>query len=509
MPDNLPPLPPINPDTPPPPIPPSSNPPPPVVQAPFAPAPEAQPMQSTPPAPMPPITPNPGYVVPPPPPAPVAYSKPKSRIIFPILILLVIVGLIFFGVNFLIRSKGGSSNEPVTLTYWGLWEPEEVMSEIITDFKKSNPKIDVVYKRQSPQDYRERLQNTVLSGSGPDIFRFHNTWPAMFKNILSPLPTDIMDKATFDQTFFPVAQRDLLSGSQYLGFPLMTDTLLLYYNEDLLASSGKTPPQTWDELLETSKDLKQGGVLGVAMGNATNVDHWQEILGLLLLQNNTNMNKVASTVGSDGKNLGADALRYYTLFQKDYQIWDETLPRSTQAFAEGRLAFYFGPSWEAFEFLKNTDLHFSTIRTPKLLDVEKYYASYWVDGVSSKSTHQKEAWQFLKFLTQKENMQKLYNAQSQTRLFGEPPSRQDLVAEFNSTESQNKSIVNNVMQSAPKSESWYLASSTYDGDSGINSRISTYFKDAVNAVNSGTDPAAALLPVEQGIAQVLSQYNSQ
>jgi multiple sugar transport system substrate-binding protein len=427
-------------------------------------------------------------------------SSKKLLFLIPFsLILLVVVALL--ARSFLTKGSSNNGGEAVTLTYWGLWEPENVMQEIIGDFESAHPDIQISYVRQSHKDYRERLQNSLASGEGPDIFRFHNTWIPMLQNHFAAVPEKVMSIDEFERTFYPVMQKDLKLGKSYIGLPLMIDTLLLFYNEDILAAAGKTPPKAWDELFTLATELKSGGFLPVALGNSTNVDHWQDILALLLLQNGTDMKKVGSTIGSDGKNLGAEALTFYSLFDKSYDLWNETYPNSTQAFASGKLALYFGPSWEAFEFYKNPSLKFKTVPTPKLADVELYYANYWVDGVSEKSPHKEAAWEFLKFLVKKENLQKIYEAQAKTRQFGEPPSRIDMADQF-----RNTPIVSDVLASANKADSWYLISSAWDGASGINTRIAKYFSDAVNAVNEGGNSEESLKTVEQGISQILSQY---
>jgi len=51
-----------------------------------------------------------------------------------------------------------------------------------------------------------------------------------------------------------------------------------------------------------------------------------------------------------------------------------------------------------------------------------------------------------------------------------------------------------------------LASLTWDGQSGINSRIGTYFGDAVNAVARSGEAKSALSTANLGVAQVLSEY---
>jgi len=398
-----------------------------------------------------------------------------------------------------ILSKKLAPQEEVNLTYWGLWEPENVFSGIIADYQRSHPNVKINYIFQSPREYRERLASALASGKGPDIFRFHSTWVPMFKNDLSPIPSEIMDAAFFEAIFYPVTRQDLRVGNYYVGIPLEIDTLALFINEDIFESAGKVPPTTWDEFRKVAVELttrdSEGEIqiAGAALGITENIDHWSDILGLMMLQNGADLTK---PIGS----LAEDALAFYTLFSKVDRVWDETLPRSTMAFAGGKLAMYFGFSWEVFEIKKaNPNLRFRILPVPQLEGTNITWASYWVEGVSKKSTYQKEAWEFLKYLSEKESLQKLFQAQSQIRLFGEPYSRVDMADLLSSDD-----LVGPFIKQAPAARSWYLCSRTFDN--GINDKMIKYFEDAVNAVNEGKTPKEALEQTVSGVGQVLAQY---
>ena len=98
---------------------------------------------------------------------------------------------------------------------------------------------------------------------------------------------------------------------------------------------------------------------GVALGRTENVDHWPEILALMMLQNGVDL---SSPIGKPAE----DAL-FFTVFSTVDGVWDATLPPSTQAFAAGKLAMYIAPSWCAFEIqLQNPNLKFKTVPLPQL-----------------------------------------------------------------------------------------------------------------------------------------------
>ncbi len=423
----------------------------------------------------------------------------KTLLIFAVALFLIGIIVLFFGS--LLPKLTGKKESEVTLTYWGLWEPAATLSGIIEEYQKSHPKVKINYVQnlgESTKNYRQRLRAALDRGE-IDIFRFHNTWTPMFRDLLSPVPANVMDAAAFEKTYYPVVRTDLKLANGYVGLPLMMDGLALYYNEDIFATAGKLPPKTWEEFRQLAVELtvrdSTGKIqtAGAALGTTNNVDHWSEILGLMLLQNNADL-------ANPTDNFAADAISFYLKFASDHRVWDSSLPPSTYSFASGRLAMYFGPSWRVFDIKTlNPGLKFKIIPVPQLSGVDLAWASYWVEGVSSKSTHAKEAWDFLQFLATKETMAKLYQNESQLRLFGEPYSRTDMADLL-----RNELYVGAYIQQAVKAKSWYLCARTYDN--GINDEIIKYYEDAVNAIGRGENSQSSLATAAMGINQVLAKY---
>lgn len=422
-----------------------------------------------------------------------------GRIILMLLILIIIVGGVVLAINFL-RNRGTGNNN-VTLTYWGLWEDESTMQPLITDFQNKNKNISIKYILQSQKQYRERLEAALQRGGEVDIFRFHNTWVPMLKEELSLIPENIFSKKDFESTFYPVVKNDLKLKDGYAGIPLMFDGLALFYNEDILNAAGVSVPKTWDELQETSLALTvkdtNGEIktAGIALGTANNIEHFSDILAVMFLQNDADLKNPSTAEASE-------ALAFYRMFaEKPNNTWDEVQENSITAFASGKVAMIFAPSWEAFTISsKNPNLKFKTAPIPQLPGTNINWASYWVEGVSNKSANQKAAWEFLKFLSEKENMQKLYTLQMQSgRAFGEPYSRTDMAQSLT-----DNPILGAFILQAPQSRSFPLASRTYDN--GINDRLIKYLEDAVNSLSTGGSPESALSTASRGFQQILSQY---
>jgi ABC-type glycerol-3-phosphate transport system substrate-binding protein len=457
------------------------------------------PVSGPPPSSVPPQNVPQPTIMPPPP------KKPFPKVIIFMVVALVLFALIFAVIKLLIPS---SSNKATgTLTWWGLWEDPAIVQPLIDSYEAEHEGVEINYIKQSPQDYRERLTSALAKGEGPDLFAFHNTWVPMFKSNLDALPASVMNPADFAKTFYPIASSDLTSGSSIVGIPLEYDGLVLYINNEMFEKSGKTPPTTWDDFRSLAKILTvkddQGVITqaGAAMGRTENVDHWPEILALLMLQNGVDLNRVSGKTAED-------ALTFFTIFSTKDGVWDASQPTSTQAFAAGKLAMYVGPSWRAFDIIdQNPNLQFTAYPIPQLPkdnpnQPDITYATYWAQGVSAASTNKSIAWDFLKFMSTQDSLTKFYQNASKYRNFGEPYSRVDMADLIT-----DHPLAGPVIAQAPGAESWYLASRTFDGPTGINSLMVKYFEDAVNSTVAGNAPMDKILStVAAGVSQVLAQY---
>lgn len=420
------------------------------------------------------------------------------------IVLVLLIGLAFM----LIKLQGGIgikiTGKKGEITWWGFWD-KSVIQPLINDYQAQNPDVVIHYLTQPQQDYRERLTNALARGTGPDIFRFHNTWVPMYKNSLDTLPASVMSQSEFASTFYPVIVSDLTTDDGIVGMPLGFDAITLYINEDMLALAGKTPPSTWDQVRQlaielTTRDQQQViSQSGISLGITENIDHWPEIIGLMMIQDGVNLLNPQSE--SAGK-----VFEFYSVFYGEDEVWDKTLPVSTVAFAYGKAAMYFGPSWRATEINKlNPNLRYKTVVLPQLRkedpgEPDISYATYWIEGVSKRSASSDIAWDFLKFLSERESLIKLYDNQAILNLIGEPYPRidmGDLLLEH--------PIIGSIIALAPNARSWYLADATFDGETGINSQLNTLFEEVVRKKNSSS-MAKALVNLSQEVGKVLLQY---
>ncbi|GIW63715.1 MAG: hypothetical protein KatS3mg091_517 [Patescibacteria group bacterium] len=429
----------------------------------------------------------------------------KKYIVIIIVFILLFSGIFFLLYRFFLANRAGSGPaKQVELTYWGLWDEKEVIQPIIDEYQKKNPNIKINYELKFARDaYAQKLVARTERGVGPDIFRFHNAWIPQLKEVLSYAPASVITADEFSKLYYQSIVNDLVIDKRVYGLPLMIDGLLLIYNEDLLKTAGiSSPPSTWDAFIEavektTVKD-SSGNILtaGIALGTAGNIQHFSDIFLLMLYQNGGNIANLQSQEA-------IDILSQYRRFAEEpNNVWSETMPDSVVAFAEGKAAMIFAPSWQMLIIKQiNPEINVKSAPVPQVPGAEPLsIASYWIEGVSRKSQNQLEAWKFLKFLSEKDQLLKLYENQSKVRLFGTVYP----LKELGSALSDNV-YLSGVVKQADYFITTYGVTRTFDD--GLNDNIMKYLENAINATVQGVSYRDAMKTAHQGVSEVLSRYN--
>ncbi len=444
----------------------------------------------------------------------------KKMIIFGV-ILLVFFIIIAFLIISLTKPKGNTDNngddEDTTntnnanktrLVYYNLWEPSSTIQPLIDEYEALNNSIEIEYVNKSITQYELNTYTRLVQGSTtnepvPDIIKINATWLPKFQPYLASIPASVMSSSDYKSAFYPVAQ-DAFTGlnGQIYAIPQSIDGLVLFYNKSLLAQAGvATPPADWNSFLELAIKLTktdQNGTItqaGVGMGTSSNVKHSADILNLLFFQNG------AQILSSDGKSVSlegtkaSNALKYYTDYSKVYNVWSADLGYDLDEFYAGKVAMFFGPSWRAFDIINaSAQLDFGITSVPQLPNNPRAdYAMFWGDAVPNKSQNQLEAWKFIKWLSEKEQMRKQYENGAKIRSFGQPYSRPDIAEELTS-----HPYVKPVMESAPTMKIWQMGDQAY---------VESELNKAISSVTNGSKaPSVALDEAKTNINSKYSTY---
>lgn len=473
-----------------------------------SPKPISPPVTPPPPPPLPPAAPPPG--------GPNALERARG-LVRPLLIVLLVVLVGFAAISFLsvdlsklplIGSLFGRSGD-VTLTYWGLWEDPDVITPLLNSFiesyERDNPRINLTinYEKRSFSDldqYKETLLTRLQQGTGPDVFRLHNSWVAPFSTELTALPPETLSEEDYALRFFPAALASAKVGTEIFALPLEYDGLVLFYNQTLLTGVNVAEEiKTWEDFRREAvrlttwqnNDRTKGAITraGAAFGVANNISHSADILSLLLAQSGVDPLTELNTQAA------ADALTFYTNFSQVDRVWNETLPFSINAFANGQVAMIIAPSWRALDIAAlNPQLEFAAAPVPQLPAAAEggvHWATFWTEAVSKDSPNADIAWQLLEFLTREDQQRAFYTAAAQNRPFGEPYALRSLAESLAEHE-----ILGPLLSSAP------TAVSSKTADFSGNTDYVNALKKAIGDVIGGSEAAEALTTAQATIDQL-------
>ncbi|MDO8581365.1 MAG: extracellular solute-binding protein, partial [bacterium] len=368
--------------------------------------------------------------------------------------------------------------KPITLTWWRVFDDTGAVQPSIDAFRRDHPTITVNVRRLRFEEYEDELLNALAEDRGPDIISLHNTWIGKYKSKLTPMPasttlpyqfltgtikkevmtelrtTPSISLRRLRENFLDVVADDVIqpdfgvSGQppkeQVFGLPLSVDTLVLYYNRDLLNAAGiPEAARTWSELQEhvrklTKLDKEKILQSGIALGASANIPRSTDILSLLMMQNGAEMADEQGFAtfdrippGFTDRNVppGEEALSFFTDFAnptKEVYTWNKTLPDALEFFASGRLGYFLGYSYQLPLIRSRAPkLKFGITKVPQIESTpEINFANYWVESVSKKSTQANAAWAFIQFMTGADQVRNYLTAAKR------PPALRALIPEF-------------------------------------------------------------------------------
>ncbi|GAA3533116.1 sugar ABC transporter substrate-binding protein [Nonomuraea rosea] len=299
---------------------------------------------------------------------------------------------------------GAPSQEKVTLSY-GVWDATQqaVMQELGTEFSKTHPNIAIDVQLTPWADYWTKMKAAVSGGAAPDVFWMNGPNFRLYASngVIKPIEEQV------DTSVYPKSLVDLYTydGKLY-GLPKDMDTVGVWYNKTLFdAAKVKYPAGdwTWTDFKEAAAKLTDAGKGVYAVG--------AELTSFQEYQYNTIYQAGGYVISPDGKKSGYDdpktiqGLKFWTDLitakqSPDLKTMTDTAP--LQLFEAGKLAMYWGGSWNVAEFTKN-DYTKDKVDVAPLPKGEKQATIIHgvANVVSAKTEHPAEALEFVKFLGSK------------------------------------------------------------------------------------------------------------
>lgn len=380
--------------------------------------------------------------------------------------LSLIILAIFVLVTVTACAKGGTleaqkAYKQEKLVWWRVWDNEDAVADLIKAYKQIHPNVSVEYKKFRYDEYEKELLEALAEDRGPDVFSIHNTWMNRYQTKLLPLPAETtlpvkyitgtvkkeeivelqkkksLTPSAVRKNFLDVVAADVVMKDdinaktpaeeieKVWGLPMSVDTLVMYYNKDLLNNAGVIEPaKSWADFQEQVKkitkiDKDSGQILisGTSLGTAGNVERGFDILSLLMMQNLTPMivdgqaafNAKPKGLSQEAIAPGIGALEYYVQFSSplyEGYSWNDKMPNSLEAFMKGQVGYFFGYTYHRDEIkAKAPKLNLGIAPMPQVGEGQKVnYANYWVEVVSNKTKIKNYAWDFAQFISDEKNV---------------------------------------------------------------------------------------------------------
>ena len=328
-----------------------------------------------------------------------------------------------------------------TITYWQYFyqTKKDTINELIKDFEKENPDIEVVHETFPYADFGTKVASSIPIGRGPDVITLYYGWLPSYvgADYLIPLPEKYFPEEFINENFFSFVKPGVTYEGNIYALPIAVRSLALFYNKKLFEEAGldpNSPPETLDELLEYAQKLSKydgkGNLIQEGLGVQPNNQghHWfREIL--VRQFGGTPYTDDGLMVAYDSPE-GKEAFKWYTDLSTEYNVgFPNFVTDDRTAFNAQKNAMLIDGSFAIGNFLKNKALDWGVTTIPSKDGIEANFASFWCHGITKNvvedAAKEEAAAKFLKFITSPEAMELwLKNV-------GELPANPTLAAQYN------------------------------------------------------------------------------
>ncbi|HFU4203983.1 TPA: extracellular solute-binding protein [Streptococcus suis] len=307
-------------------------------------------------------------------------------------------------------NSSNSTDAGKTLTVYVDEGYKEYIEAAATEFEKDND-VDVTVKTGDALTGLDNLSLDNQSGSAPDVMMapYDRVGSLGSEGQLSEVK--LAETSKVDETTTALVTND---GKVY-GSPAVIETLVLYYNKDLISEA----PKTFAELEELAKDSKyafegEDGKTTAFLADWTNFYYTYGLLagygGYVFGDNGTDASDVG--LANDGS---VKAIEYAKTW---YEKWPQGLQDGTAAnnlintqFTEGKAAAIIEGPWKAASY-KEAGVNYGVATIPTLVNGKEYAAfgggKAWI--IPTGSQNPEMAQKFVDYLTSTDQQKALYDA---------------------------------------------------------------------------------------------------
>jgi multiple sugar transport system substrate-binding protein len=322
------------------------------------------------------------------------------------------------------RGEGGR----VRLELWGLGREGEVVAELIPEFERRHPRVEVVVQQIPWSAAHEKLLTAFVGDAPPDVAQIGNTWVAELAELraLRPLDEPVARSPGFAPgDFFAGAWESNRVAGRLYGIPWYVDTRVVFYRKDLFAAAGIADfPRTWSTWRSAMERLRGPGRFPLVLPT----DEWFQPV-IFALQQDAPLVRDGRFAAFDEPGFRAAMSFYLGLFRDGLAppASANQITNVYQQMAAGEFAQYLTGPWNLGEFARRLPPELADAWDTAPLpapDGKPWPGASLAGGASlvvfRQSRHPAEAWALVRYLASPETQLRLY------QLCGDLPSRRSV-----------------------------------------------------------------------------------
>lgn len=315
-------------------------------------------------------------------------------------------------------SKSGDA-KIINLDFWAFGAEGNSVREFVKGFESENPGVQVIVQNIPWTAAHEKLLTAYAGNSMPDICQLGNTWIPEFValNALEDLDHSVDTSNTISpESYFPgIWETNMIEGHLY-GIPWYVDTRVLFYRSDLLKKIGwDHPPKTWEQLVQVSSELIDGG--HTKYGIILPLNEWV-VPTLLGMQQRSSILKEDACFGAFSDETFLKGLDIYLqFFQNKLAPKGMTEVNNVyQGFQENTFALYISGPWNIGEMTRRlpASMQDNWDTAPLPAPRSEDYPGLSLAGGSSlvvfrSSEHKQLAWAWIEYLSRTSAQSEFYH----------------------------------------------------------------------------------------------------
>jgi multiple sugar transport system substrate-binding protein len=237
---------------------------------------------------------------------------------------------------------------------WGLGREGEVLADMIPEFERRNPGLEVIVQQIPFTAAHEKLLTAFVGEATPDLAQMGNTWiPEMVAiHALSDLTPMATPSSPLDpRDYFAGIWATNVVGGRLYGIPWYVDTRVLFYRSDILAAVGyPRGPRTWSDWREAMLRIQAQRRARWAILMPTN--EWEPLVNMALSNHSTLLNADGTRGAFRQPPFGQAFDFYLDTFRRGLAPAASNMEIANlyQQFAQGDFAMYITGPWNVGEF---------------------------------------------------------------------------------------------------------------------------------------------------------------